>query len=637
MADNRNSRDLAITPGRFALVLDRTKGHVETLTGPYKSSLADTQAPVRFSPDAKSGYLECDSPQDAVQPYVTAGQGQYVILSNPSKDGSDKSYPPEGKGEQPPPLQIGNVVNIPGPVSFALWWQQRVEVVDGHQLRSNQYVVVEVANEAQAKENWAKAVFKTAADASQDKVSSIANLDHNKFTMGQRIIIRGDEISFFIPPTGLRVVKDPKTCQYVREAVTLESQQYCVLLNEDGNKRYVQGPDVVFPIATETFVEGRDGHKIFKCIELSPTSGIHVMVIADYTEGDAVIKAGVELFITGAETPIYYPRPEHAIIKYDGENFIHYATAVPEGEGRYVLNKLNGSVKTLAGPTMALLNPTKQVFIRRVLSAKQAELYFPGNTAVIAANAGMAGNSASVDFMSSAMYSADMSASDAPRARSFASVSTSLSADTVTRKSSYTQPRTLTLDSKYSGAIPIAIWPGYAVQVVKKNGENRVEVGPKTVLLGYDEDLTRLALSTNKPKTADRLFETVYLKTSGNQVSDIVRVETADGVEVEIKLILQVQFEGDSSKWFTVDNYVKQITDHVRSLLRGTAKLHPIDRFVLDNVAIIRDSVVGTKDGDKGRPGCFFDVNGVRINDVEVLYIKVVDAVVADQIRKAQQ
>jgi hypothetical protein len=62
MAIDRNSRDLAITPGRFALVLDRTKGYVETLTGPFKSSLADTQTPVKPEPGSETGYREFEPP-----------------------------------------------------------------------------------------------------------------------------------------------------------------------------------------------------------------------------------------------------------------------------------------------------------------------------------------------------------------------------------------------------------------------------------------------------------------------------------------------------------------------------------------------------------------------------------------------
>ncbi len=32
--------------------------------------------------------------------------------------------------------------------------------------------------------------------------------------------------------------------------------------------------------------------------------------------------------------------------------------------------------------------------------------------------------------------------------------------------------RTLTMDNKYQGAVTINVWPGYAVQIVKKTGEH---------------------------------------------------------------------------------------------------------------------------------------------------------------------
>lgn len=171
---------------------------------------------------------------------------------------------------------------------------------------------------------------------------------------------------------------------------------------------------------------------------------------------------------------------------------------------------------------------------------------------------------------------------------------------------------------------------------MKKDGKSRVEVGPKTVLLGYDEDLTRLCLSTSKPKNTDKLFETVYLKIAGNQVSDIVTIETSDGVSVEIKLILQVKFEGDPASWFTVDNYVKQITDHVRSILRGVARTYSIDKFIQESTAIVRNSVLGAKDPEKGRPGCVFKQNSVKICDVDVLNVTVTNSSIAEQIRQSQ-
>lgn len=224
---------------------------------------------------------------------------------------------------------------------------------------------------------------------------------------------------------------------------------------------------------------------------------------------------------------------------------------------------------------------------------------------------------------------------------SYASTSTrsrSVVSDVVQRKSTYTPPRSLTIDNKYSGAVTISIWPGYAVQVVKKNGQSRVEVGPKTVLLEYDEALTKLSLSTGKPKTTDRLQDTVYLKVSGNQVTDIVNVETIDSIGVSLKIALKVKFIGESSMWFTVDNYVKEVCDHVRSVLRGTVKKLSIIDFTKSATEIVRDSILGTKSEKTGhRPGMSFESCGVVVHDVEVMEVKVADPVVAKLISDSQQ
>lgn len=57
----------------------------------------------------------------------------------------------------------------------------------------------------------------------------------------------------------------------MRNAVTLERLEYCILLDEDGNKRFIEGPDVVFPEPTERFVE-KNGFRKFKAIELNESA-----------------------------------------------------------------------------------------------------------------------------------------------------------------------------------------------------------------------------------------------------------------------------------------------------------------------------------------------------------------------------
>ena len=124
-------------------------------------------------------------------------------------------------------------------------------------------------------------------------------------------------------------------------------------------------------------------------------------------------------------------------------------------------------------------------------------------------------------------------------------------ADAFTRGTSYTTPRTVTLDTKYEGVPAINVWTGYACMVVSKTGRRRVEKGSTTILLDYDESLEILELSTGKPKNTDSLQRTVHLRIANNKVSDIVQVTTADHVNVQLKLSYCVNFEGeDENLWF---------------------------------------------------------------------------------------
>src|SRR5690606_12068456 len=152
--------------------------------------------------------------------------------------------------------------------AFALWPGQMVRVIKGHSLRSNQYLIVRVYDEEAAKANWKNAVIKPQGQAGEEPSidASVPEL-----TMGQQLVIKGTEVSFYIPSSGMEVVAE--SGGYVREAVTLERLEYCILLDEDGNKSYLQGPAVVFPSPTQAFVE-RNGHKKFRAIELNENSGI---------------------------------------------------------------------------------------------------------------------------------------------------------------------------------------------------------------------------------------------------------------------------------------------------------------------------------------------------------------------------
>lgn len=636
MPENTNrERDLVLAPNEYCLISDQTKGHIVVYVGPYKTSLANTDQPVVFNNAEKR--FERTTLEQAISVFSTAPEGWYLVLKNPAKDGVQ---PPHFGSNSLPELRVGHKVNIPGPVNFALWPGQMVRVIQGHYLHLNQYLVVRVYDEEAAKLNWRTAVVKPQTSSTEEAKGEDGKPAINStipdLTMGKQLVIKGTEVSFYIPPTGVEVVRDANG-SYVREAVTLERLEYCILLDEDGNKRFIQGPAVVFPSPTETFVE-KNGTRKFKAIELNEISGIYVKVIAPYSENGLEHKVGEELFITGKDQMIYFPRPEHAIIKY-GEKELHYSVAIPAGEGRYVLNRMTGKITLVNGPAMFLPDPRVEVIVRRFLEPKQVMLMYPGNQEALEYNMRLkqiAKAGGSDDYLTDSDLKRKLAIPRPVPVGRAETPADGFAGDDFTRSPSFTQPRTITLDTKYEGAVALDIWTGYAVLVVGRTGERKVVVGPQTVLLEYDQTLEAMELSTGTPKSEEKTIKTAYLRSLHNKVSDLVEAETSDLCQVRVRMSYRVNFEGDSEKWFNVENYVKFMTDHMRSVIRNTVKQQKIEDFYANAITLIRDSILGQVGADGKRPGRKFEENGMRIYDVEILDVKIGDETIENLLVQAQ-
>ena len=607
-------KDLVLSINEYAYVMDETKGHVVCWVGPSKTSLSQSDKLVRFNPTSKA--FEACSFNDVVNLFVTAPENWYVILKNPVEG---NKHPIPGANNLPDNVHVGQKINVRGPASFALYPGQMAKVVRGHALRSNQYLLARVYEADSANNSQGEML-----DSEGNKVQTTTN-----YVNGQILVIKGTEVSFYIPPTGIEVIavdnKDKNG--YIRDAVTLERLEYCILKDEDGNKRYVHGPEVVFPEPTETFVTSPKGGFIFKAIELSKISGIYVKVIAEYKDEDGTEHPiGEELFITGDQQMIYYPRPEHAIINYDNK-ILHHAIAIPEGEGRYVMNRLTGEIKTIHGPAMYLPDPRTEVVVKRKLTKRQCEHWYPGNAAALEYNLGLSEKSVEKTLRSK---NVDLDAFTAFCAsNTMDSTLANLEAKAnISRGTSYTKPRTITLDNKFEGVVSIDVWTGYAVNVVSKNGTRRVVCGPQTILLDYDQTLEELQMSTGKPKTTDNVISTVYLRHENNKISDVINIETKDFVKASIKVSYCVDFDPDyQDRWFNVENYVKYLCDRERSLMKREAKNYTIEEFYQNYATIIRDIAIdncSSEDTDENaHVGRFFPENGMYVHDVEVLSIDI--------------
>lgn len=610
-------RDLVLSTNEFCFLQSKTNGAIKTYTGPITMTISAQENLVVFDPKTKR-FKETQDFENARQIFVSAPEGWYIVLKNPAEDGS---HPEAAKAVNSPTLEIGHKINIPGPTSFSLFPGQMTRVIRGHRLRSNQYLLARVYDAEAAKKSNAEG---TMIDAEGNEVKA----KQEDYFVGQLLVIKGTEVSFYIPPTGIEVIpvnttngKDAGT--YVRDAITLERLEYAILKDEDGEKRYIHGPSVVFPKPTETFVAAPKGGYIFRALELSPISGIYVKVIAAYDEVKNGKKIhhpiGEELFITGNDQMIYYPRPEHAMIQYDGK-YMHHAIAIPEGEGRYILNRLTGTISTIKGPRMYLPDPRTEVVVKRKLTPKECSLMYPNNSEVIkynsdlsekamtrAANKGLLSNPIDVleNFYSTGDQEATLAIFEANA--------------NISRGVSYTKPRTITLDTKYDGVVSIDVWTGYAINVTSKTGKREVIAGPATRLLDYDETVEAIKFSCGTPKSADTTITTAFLRVSNNRVSDIVDAQTSDGIDVSIHLNYWVTFQKEYQKeWFAIENYVKYLSDNMRSLVKRTVREYDFNTLYANYTTIIRNAVLDIKEG-KETIGRLFPINGMLVTEVDII------------------
>jgi len=659
MVGGSRERDLVLANNQYAFIQNLTKGDVSVYVGPTKVSLDQNDIPVVMN-ETTGEFVQVEL-QQAIKLWPIADENSYIRLVNPTKEVGKK--PTTGQNTTPE-LNYGRAVNVSGPTTFAPYPGQVATVIKGHELRTDQYLNVKVTNADAAKEAWGKLVVapkKQEAETTDGgdegnngsqpsgqtptKTSNAPPQKEGKITEirpgqetpllsnGQLLIVKGTTTELFMPVTGLEVLKDASG-NYVRDAVSLESLEWCLKLDQDGTKAYEKGPQVVYLSPTQEYVLGPNGERKFKALELNPEMGIHIKVLAPYNDDgspvnnpdDAGHKEGDEIWITGKTDKIYWPRPEHSIIKRGGEQ-IHYAVMVAKGRGRYLLNKETGDVELVLGPAVLLPDPRKYRFVKRPLPDSKVRLWFPKNsTGSHEANKQMREKSGGMDYLvddglRSMSYAKTLGGAELTRGMR-ESVADFSSGDEITRKAKFTKPQAIDLSDDFEGAIPIRVYTGWAVKVVDSQGKTDVVVGPVTRVLQFDEDLEVISLSAGTPKGTEPAIQDVYLRVSNNQVSDVIVATTKDMQTLQIPVKYRVNFRMEyREQWFDVEDYVKLLTDHLRSLVRAFVQRHNVDEFMDNHIDIIRDAVLGAagsgNDG-KGRLGKLFIENGMHIYDMEV-------------------
>ena len=107
---------------------------------------------------------------------------------------------------------------------------------------------------------------------------------------------------------------------------------------------------------------------------------------------------------------------------------------------------------------------------------------------------------------------------------------------------------------------------------------------------------------------------------------------------VEARVALRVDFDQSNPEgWFGVSNYVKLLTDHVRSVVKGKVRKVTIEEFWASSEDFLRDTILGAKPEEGGgRTGMPFPENGMKIYDVEVLDVHINDGNIQNLLTTAQ-
>jgi hypothetical protein len=287
-------RDILVASNEYAYVQDLTKGDIVLYVGPTKISLSNTERVVEYR-EGRFVPVRAEDGALGISPFVAANSAQYIVLENPPREAAARPI----KGNNTAiDLLVGRKVVVPGPASFPLWPGQLARVVDGHALEQDQYL--------------------------RARVYEV--VDGDPAPIGSERIVKGTDVNFYIPRTGLEVVPDARG-SYVRSAIPM---RLGMGLHLRAVKDFVAGAGDLLPTGRyaagqEIFLEGRDGY-------FFPTENLDVL----------------------------------------GEV---RAIPVAEKEGLYVRELATGRVTTVLGPVSFLPDPTRVQLVERQLQAATMALY----------------------------------------------------------------------------------------------------------------------------------------------------------------------------------------------------------------------------------------------------------------------
>ncbi|MCG3192947.1 MAG: hypothetical protein DIJKHBIC_02195 [Thermoanaerobaculia bacterium] len=401
-----------------------------------------------------------------------------------------------------------------------------------------------------------------------------------------------------VPEVRRALERQARQARLIRRAVVLGEKEYCVIIDADGKREIKFGPARVFPGPYDQFQVKGSRNRIYDAYELLPQRALWLRIISPisraelaaklpkgvtldqehYTPGDELLLTGVStFFFPFNEIEVLSPESGEAIVGNDHSRVFIEAIGIDQKSGIYVRDLSTGEARLVRGKLSYLVDPRKEVQITRTVPADDWNLWI---------------------------------AAMEPHKRTSVPVTT-------------------------PWAVSITVPHNTAVLVTSADGQ-RVAEGPCVTLLGYEERLTPLSLSTSTPKTDERLLRTCFLRSTGNRVSDEISVETADFVRISIRVSYSVTFLPElRQRWFNHENYIQVLCEHLRSLVRSRCRTMTLSALWPQLPNLIRDTILGERTAE-GRKGRILNENGLIVSEVEILLSKIEDAEIGDLMRKVQ-
>jgi hypothetical protein len=393
------------------------------------------------------------------------------------------------------------------------------------------------------------------------------------------------------------------TDPYARRAVVLGPKEFCILFDADGNPRIVRGPARVFPGPHDTFLQRGSRRRVYDAYELSEQQALWLRVITPLSKdrlqsqlppGIALdrefYEAGSELIVRG-QPSVFFPFIEAEVVNpttrephvgNDHAAVIIEAIGIDQKKGAYVRDLRTGMVKMIRGETSYLIDPRFEEHVQRRMARESWNLWVA-------------------------------------HAEPFKAVKPSAASEASGEHDGFTTP----------WAVSIMVPNNEACLVVSRHGR-RVEIGPKSILLEYEEALLPLHLSKGANKDGHHTVTTCFLQVQNARVADTFDVESSDFVKLRLKLGFTGHFEGASETWFQVDDPVKLLAHAVRARLRKAARSRPFAELVRSFGTVVQDALFST--------GTLrFEENGMVIESCELLKLDIVDPALSSLFADAQR